>query len=140
MSQTNHHQRPLPLERPLHVMFVLTSMPVGGAETLLVELVRGMDKNRFIPEICCLKEPGELGEMLQSEMRVHHTLIGAKWDLGVLIRLWKLFRNRQTDAVVTVAAGDNMFWGRLAARLARVPVVISALHSTGWPDGWSTRR
>jgi len=27
-----------------------------------------------------------------------------------------------------------MFWGRLAARLARVPVVISALHSTGWPD------
>jgi glycosyltransferase involved in cell wall biosynthesis len=28
-----------------------------------------------------------------------------------------------------------MFWGRLAARWARVPVVVSALHSTGWPDG-----
>ena len=28
-----------------------------------------------------------------------------------------------------------MFWGRLAARLARTPVVLSALHSTGWPDG-----
>jgi glycosyltransferase involved in cell wall biosynthesis len=28
-----------------------------------------------------------------------------------------------------------MFWGRLAARRVGVPVVFSALHSTGWPDG-----
>src|SRR5262249_44354196 len=34
-----------------------------------------------------------------------------------------------------VGAGDKMFWGRLAARAAGVPVVLSALHSTGWPDG-----
>jgi glycosyltransferase involved in cell wall biosynthesis len=27
-----------------------------------------------------------------------------------------------------------MFWGRLAAWRARMPVVISAIHSTGWPD------
>jgi glycosyltransferase involved in cell wall biosynthesis len=27
-----------------------------------------------------------------------------------------------------------MFWGRLAGAWERVPVVISALHSTGWPD------
>jgi glycosyltransferase involved in cell wall biosynthesis len=37
--------------------------------------------------------------------------------------------------VITVGAGDKMFWGRLAAKLAGVPVVASALHSTGWPDG-----
>jgi glycosyltransferase involved in cell wall biosynthesis len=28
-----------------------------------------------------------------------------------------------------------MFWGRIAARLAGTPVILSALHSTGWPDG-----
>jgi glycosyltransferase involved in cell wall biosynthesis len=28
-----------------------------------------------------------------------------------------------------------MFWGRLAAWRAGVPIVASALHSTGWPDG-----
>jgi glycosyltransferase involved in cell wall biosynthesis len=46
-----------------------------------------------------------------------------------------LFRSRRVDAVVTVGAGDKMFWGRLAAWRAGVPVVASALHSTGWPDG-----
>ena len=31
--------------------------------------------------------------------------------------------------------GDKMFWGRLAAKRVGAPVVLSALHSTGWPDG-----
>jgi glycosyltransferase involved in cell wall biosynthesis len=53
----------------------------------------------------------------------------------VLWRLQRRFRKSRTDAVITVGAGDKMFWGRLAARLAGVPVICSALHSTGWPDG-----
>jgi glycosyltransferase involved in cell wall biosynthesis len=119
---------------PLRVMFIITSMQVGGAETLLVELIRRMNRRRFQPELCCLKGPGPLGEMLAREIPVHHNLIRRKTDVGVLWRLTRLFRRRRIDAVVTVGAGDKMFWGRLAARLAGVPVVASALHSTGWPD------
>lgn len=118
----------------LRVMFLTTSMPVGGAETLLVSLVRGLDRARFAPEIVCLKERGPLGEELSAEVPVYCHLLRHKFDLRVLPRLWRLFRTRQVDAVVTVGAGDKMFWGRLAARLAGVPVIVSALHSTGWPD------
>ncbi|HYO24446.1 MAG TPA: glycosyltransferase, partial [Lacipirellulaceae bacterium] len=120
---------------PLRVLFLTTSMPVGGAETLLMNLVRRMDRTRFAPEIVCLKEPGPLGEQLACEMRVHAHLLRSKYDLRVLARLWRIMRVPRADAVVTVGAGDKMFWGRLAARLAGVPVVASALHSTGWPDG-----
>ncbi|MCA9231090.1 MAG: glycosyltransferase [Planctomycetales bacterium] len=127
-------QQPIDCDKRLHVMFVLTSMPVGGAETLLVNLVRGLDANRFAPEIACLKEPGPLGEMLAREMPVHSKLLSNKYDLRVLPRLCRLLRRRKTDALVTIGAGDKMFWGRLAAKLARLPVVVSALHSTGWPD------
>ncbi len=115
-------------------MFLLTSMPVGGAETLVVSLVRGLDRNRFAPEVGCLKDRGPLGEQLASEIPVHCQLLSNKFDLRVMPRLWWLLRSRKIDAVVTVGAGDKMFWGRLAARLAGVPVVVSALHSTGWPD------
>lgn len=120
---------------PLRVMFLLTSMPVGGAETLLVNLVRRMDRNRFAPEITCLKEAGPLGEMLAAEMPVHTQYTSGKFDLRVLPRLVWLMKRRRIDAIVTVGAGDKMFWGRIAARMARVPVIASALHSTGWPDG-----
>jgi glycosyltransferase involved in cell wall biosynthesis len=68
-------------------------------------------------------------------MRVHAHLLKSKWDLSILPKLWRIMRIPRADAVITVGAGDKMFWGRLAAHLAGVPVVASALHSTGWPDG-----
>ena len=55
---------PLADRGPLRVMFVITSMPVGGAETLLVELIRRMDRERFLPELCCLKHFDVLGECI----------------------------------------------------------------------------
>lgn len=126
--------QPLTDRGPLNVMFLLSSMPVGGAETLLVNLVRRMSE-QFRPQICCLKEPGELGEALSGEFPIYSDLIKHKYDLGVIGRLKKIFVENQIDAIVTVGAGDKMFWGRLAANRARVPVILSALHSTGWPDG-----
>ncbi|RIK78695.1 MAG: glycosyl transferase family 1 [Planctomycetota bacterium] len=121
--------------RPRRVLFVITSMPVGGAETLLANLVRTMDRRRFSPEVVCLKQRGPLGEELAAEVPVHFGLLRCKFDLHVLPRLWRILRSPPADAVITVGAGDKMFWGRIAARLAGVPVVASALHSTGWPDG-----
>lgn len=119
----------------LKAMFVITSMPFGGAETLLLNLIRRLDRQRIAPELCCLKQLGPLGEELSREIPTHDHLIGGKYDVGVWRRLSSLFGARRTDAVITVGAGDKMFWGRLAARSAQVPVVLSALHSTGWPDG-----
>lgn len=127
----------LPIEDrgPLRVMFLITSMPVGGAETLLVSLIHGLDRERFVPLLCCMKQLGPLGEDLAAEIPTFHGMIENKCDFTVIRRLTQLFRQERIDALVTVGAGDKMFWGRIAARLARVPVVISAIHSTGWPDG-----
>jgi len=121
--------------RPLRTAFVITSMPVGGAETLLVNLIRGFDRDRIAPELVCLKELGPLGVSLATEIPSKHSMIRSKYDVTILYRLAKHFRRHQVDAVITVGAGDKMFWGRLAAKLAGVPVICSALHSTGWPDG-----
>lgn len=133
-TKTQHH-RNREDRGPLRVMFVLTSMPVGGAETLLVNLIQRMNRDQFAPEVCCLKERGPLGEQLAESIPVHANFIRGKLDFLVLGKLKRLIKSRRIDAIVTVGCGDKMFWGRLAARLANVPVIASALHSTGWPDG-----
>jgi glycosyltransferase involved in cell wall biosynthesis len=115
-------------------MFVITSMPVGGAETLLVNMMRRLNREQMLPELCCLKEKGPLGEVAANEVTVHSDLIRTKYDRRILARMRKLIDAQRIDAVVTVGAGDKMFWGRLAAWMEGVPVILSALHSTGWPD------
>lgn len=124
------------------MLFVITSMPVGGAETLLVNMIRKFDRDILLPEVCCLKQPGPLGEEIADEVPVHAQLINGRTDVKVLGRLVHLMKSRRIDAVVTVGAGDKMFWGRIAAWWTGVPVITSALHSTGWPDGigWLNRQ
>lgn len=121
--------------RPLRTLFVITSMPVGGAETLLVNMLDRFNPQRIAAEVVCLKSLGPLGESISGRHNVHSDFLAKKWDLRVLPRLVSLMRRRQIDAVITIGAGDKMFWGRLAAKCAGVPVICSALHSTGWPDG-----
>ena len=99
-------------------MFLLTSMPIGGAETLLVNLVRRFDPTRITPLIGCLKEKDVLGVELEKEISIFENLIHHKYDFAVTGRLRKLFKKENIDAVITVGAGDKMFWGRLAARRA----------------------
>ncbi len=122
-------------QRPLKTLFVITSMPVGGAETLLVNMLRKFRSTHIVPSIACLKEQGPLGDQMAEEFPVTQHWLRSKYDLRVLLRLANHIRREKTDAIVTVGAGDKMFWGRLAGKCASVPVICSALHSTGWPDG-----
>lgn len=120
--------------RPLRTHFVLTSMEVGGAEILLINLMRRFNPNRIQPRLICTKHLGQLGEEVAREFPTVGNLIGRKYDVRILPRIVRLLRRDRADAIVTVGAGDKMFWGRLAAKIAGVPVILSALHSTGWPD------
>jgi glycosyltransferase involved in cell wall biosynthesis len=128
--------------RPLNTCFIITSMHVGGAETLLTNLIEQTDRSKINPHLVCLKEPGELGHRLSSSIPTYHSLTKSKFDLRVFSSLARIFRDHQIDAVVTVGAGDKMFWGRLAAKWSGVRVIACALHSTGWPDeiGFANRR
>jgi len=119
----------------MNTLFVITSMPIGGAEVLLQNLLRKLNRDRISPFLVCLKELGPLGEELSAEIPTFHNILTSRYDFRVVIRLIKIIRDNQIEAVVTVGAGDKMFWGRLSAKLAGVPVICSALHSTGWPDG-----
>ena len=90
MSRKRRRLEPLEDRGPLRIMFVITYMPVGGAETLLVDLVRRLDRSRFAPELCCLKFRGPLGYVLAEEIPTFSGLLAHKYDFSVLPRLKNL--------------------------------------------------
>ncbi len=66
---------------PLRTMFIVTSMPVGGLETLLVNLMRRVDRSRIEPELCFLKSLGPLGVVIaRADNGRGLTTAGSPWN------------------------------------------------------------
>ena len=114
------------------VLFLETSLRVGGTETVLTHLMRRMDRQRFRPVLCCLYEPGPLGTQLILENReVVHSLGCRSWDPRILFRLAGLLRRERVAVLFIVNQPVTQLWGTLCGFLARVPVRVAAIRSTG---------
>jgi sugar transferase (PEP-CTERM/EpsH1 system associated) len=119
---------------PLHVVHVVHSLGVGGLENGVVNLVTG-PADAFRHSIVCLTEVGALGARLGE--RVTAIALGKRpgHDPAAFARLVARLRRLRPDVVHT--RNWASFDAVLAARLARVPVVIHGEHGRDItdPDG-----
>jgi glycosyltransferase involved in cell wall biosynthesis len=112
-----------------HLLWLIDSLTMGGAERLVPNFARAYDKNRFELEVACLKELGgnPIADEL-AEMGVPVTVINSRnlRDAAAFRRLVVFIRQRGFDIIHTHLTYADI-WGRLAGRIIGVPVV-STLH------------
>lgn len=114
------------------VMFLETSLRIGGTENVITQLVKHFDRKRIRPVVCCVYEPGILGERLvQAGVTVYHGLAKHRWDPQLPFRIWRLLRREKVDVLFLVNQPLIQFWGTWCGLLAGVPVRIAAIRSTG---------
>lgn len=118
-------------------MFVIWSLGLGGAEQVVIRLAAGLDRRRFTPVICCLNEPGPFASQAASHgIEVIALRKRPGVDLAMLWRLTRLMRARRIRIVHPHLWGANC-WGRLAAYLSRVPVILAHEHGLQpWRGRW----
>ena len=97
---------------------------VGGAEEMVLNLVRHLPA-RFEPMVCCIHESGPIGDEIQrtgTPVAVLGLQPGFRrpWDLAGIRRY---IRETQPEIVHTFLLTASLY-GRLAAILERVPIVI----------------
>ena len=51
-------------DRRLSVLYVIWSLQMGGAERVVADLARSLDRRLFRPLVCCLNFKGRLAEVL----------------------------------------------------------------------------
>lgn len=56
--------------RPIRVTYVIVNLAIGGAETQLVRLINGLDRERFRPSLICLGADAELEGALAPDVAV----------------------------------------------------------------------
>ncbi len=117
------------------VMHVIWSLDLGGAEQVVLNLVRKLDRGRFEPIVCCLNEKGRYAEQVEREgIRVMALHKRPKFDPLLVPRLVRLIKREGVDLIHTHLFTGNL-WGRIAAKIAGVPV-ISTEHGM---DTWRGR-
>lgn len=119
----------------LRILQVIDGMNIGGAEVLLVDLVRRLREVGHEVQVA-YSSPGPMAARL-AEMGITLTRLPrfARVDPILLLRLMKLMRREKPDLVHTHLFKSDLH-GRLAARWTGVPVVISTAHNN---DSWAKR-
>jgi len=110
------------------VLHIITGLGVGGAELQLRSVIQ---HSRHDSEVVTLYNPGPVADMLREDgVRVRSLEMASNRQLSALPRLWRLIRQGHYD-VVHAHLYRSQIYGRPAARLAGVPVVVSTEHSIG---------
>lgn len=115
--------------RPATLTIVLDQTGVGGAEKLLLDLCRHIDRSVVVPRLVCLRRPGPLGAAFADTVPVDVLDRRGRFDLTTLPRLVRTLRATRTD-VVLVAHHNRaaLTLGRIAALLAGARANVVAAH------------
>jgi glycosyltransferase involved in cell wall biosynthesis len=119
------------------VVHIVEDLRIGGLERIIASIVQGLDKKRYKAAVWCLSEGGEIADELNIQ-GVEVKVLGMKSYYNPL-RIMILARMLREENV-TILHAHGYFgstFGRLAAIAARVPVIISHVHSTY--SGYSKR-
>lgn len=113
-----------PARRPTRVLYLAHAFMVGGAEEMVLNLVRHLPA-RFAPAVACINQPGPIGREIEAT--------GVPfWSLGLtpgvarpmdVLRLRDFLFTHAPDIVHTFLLTASLY-GRFAAMLARVPIVV----------------
>lgn len=109
----------------IRVLHLITGLGVGGAETMLVKLLEGMDRERFESTVVSLLPVGALAPQIQG-MGVRVESLGMRrggLDPSALLRLTKVLRGARPSILQTWMYHANVL-GTLAAVMVRVPRVV----------------
>ncbi|MGE0030067.1 MAG: glycosyltransferase [Steroidobacteraceae bacterium] len=119
-------------------MHIIVGLELGGAESMLMRLIRSAPASVPDVAVVSLTTPGTIGESLRAEgVRVH--ALGMTSPLGAPVALWRLTRiiREFRPRVVQTWLYHADLLGGLAARLAGSRVVWG-IRSTTIPQGpWS---
>jgi sugar transferase (PEP-CTERM/EpsH1 system associated) len=114
---------------PVRVMHVVSRLQTGGMELGVVKLVNGLDPDRVQSAICSTRPADSVKHSVLPRVPVFELNRRDGNDPRLVWQLYRLFRRERPHIVHTHAWG-TLFEGMIAARLARVPLVVHGEHGT----------
>ncbi len=117
--------------RPVRVLYLITELETGGAQTALANLALHLDPRRFQPQAACLYGAGATAHRLRAGgVEVTNLDMRHKRDGRVLPRLWRLLRRERPVILHAFLFHANLL-ACVVGRMAGVPIVVVSERSMG---------
>ena len=117
-------QAKTPAGVPARLVFLLEDLEYGGTQRQALELARRLDKRRFAVELWVLRKGDDLAPVAKEYNLPVVWLARSGWvGPQSLLNLGKRLWTNPPDLLMLLTVIPNI-WGRLAGRLAKVPVIV----------------
>ncbi len=121
----------------INVLEFIGSLKIGGAEKHAVGLTKRLNKDRYNVTFCCMMGGGLLEEELKGEkVEIVHLNFRTRYFFIAFFKLLRLMRRKRID-ILHAHLFHCGFWGRIAALLTGVPVII---YTEQGKSLWKRRR
>lgn len=121
----------------IKIGYVINNLHIGGAEVLLLNFIKNLDKKKYKVFIYTLFRQNFLkDEFVKSGATIRELGMRNNRQFWEIFQLAKLMSNDKLDIVHTHLC-DADIYGRIAGRIAKINVIVSTQHST---DPWKIRK
>ena len=113
----------------IKILYIITSLGLGGAETLLLYYLKNLDKKKYNLYVCCFREkPDDLIEEMSAYAEVINFKIRNKFNPAIIFYILRLIREIKPDIIHT-----HLFQPRVYTTIAHLfnkqSILITQKHS-----------
>lgn len=121
------------------VLHLVLSLDMGGLEVVVVNFIKKMNKEQYLPMVCCLDSKGLLAEVLELEgIEVFSFQREPGFDIRLIFKLASAMKERRVKILHTHDWGAHVY-GTLAAWIMKVPIVVHTQHGKLSPYTWKRK-
>jgi len=100
----------------IKILYVITSLGLGGAEKLLFSYLKNLDKKKYSLYVCCFREkPDDLLEEMSEYAKIINLKIKNRFNPVIIFYILKLIREIKPDIIHT-----HLFQARFYATVAHL--------------------
>ena len=125
------------LKSPINVLYLITDLKYGGAQTVLMNLLEQLDTNHFQAQVVCLFGGSlPIGDELRARgIKVTDLQMTHPWRLDSLWRFYRLLK-REKITILHTSLFHASLVGRLIGGFSRIPVILTWRHNVSLGAGW----
>lgn len=109
------------------ILYVIDGIEFGGGERVFAQLLNGLPEDRFEPYLASAPNDAFLKNIKSKNLVFYPVDFSNRFNPLPLMRLYRIVKSQRIDIVHSQGARAD-FFARIAAKLAKVPIIISTVQ------------